>query len=72
VNAREIMVGDLVTVFTGGWEKRIREKYHKQAGIVTKIVDGPSPSYPMYYVNFGYGDVEVTESRIRPLTEEIK
>ena len=64
------MVGDLVTVYTGGWEKRLRDRYHKQAGIVTKIVDGPNPNHPMYYVNFGYGDVEVTESRIRVLTKE--
>jgi len=72
VGAKEVMVGDLVTVYTGGWSKRRRNECNNQAGIVTKIVDGPVPNHPMYYVNFGFGDIEVTASRIRPLTEEIE
>ena len=72
MRAKGVMVGDSVTVYTGGWSKPRRDQCHNQAGIVTRIVDGPTKSYPMYYVNFGFGDVEVRESRIRPLTEEIE
>jgi len=64
------MVGDLVTVYVGGWSKQLRDKCHNQAGVVTKIVDGPATNYPMFFVNFGFMEVEVAESRIRLLTEE--
>jgi len=67
----EFRVGDLVTVWTGGWDKRMREQYEGRAGIITQITDGPlRNTYPAYWVNFGWGDVEVTESRLRPLTRQ--
>jgi len=66
------MVGDLVTVYTGGWDKHLREQCHNQAGIVTKIVDDPTKSYLMYCINFGFGDIKVTESRIRPMIDKKK
>tara|TARA_R110000824_G_scaffold68969_1_gene177819 strand:+ start:1038 stop:1256 length:219 start_codon:yes stop_codon:yes gene_type:complete len=72
MRVKGVMIGDLVTVFTGGWEKRLRDKCHNQAGVVTKIVDGPSKNYPMFIVNFGFAEIEVAGSRIRPLTEEIE
>ena len=67
----EFQVGDLVTVWTGGWDKRMREQYEGKAGIITRITDGPFRNkYPAYYINFGWGDIEVSENRLRPLTNE--
>jgi hypothetical protein len=66
-----INVGDLVTVWTGGWDVKTREKYEGKAGIVTGIGITPfSGSYSRYHVNFGWGDVEILESRLRPLINE--
>lgn len=61
-------VGDLVTVSTIGWDKRHRDKYKGKAGIITqiKITSG----YVRVFVNFGDGDVELPESRIRQLVKK--
>lgn len=63
------MIGDLVTVYTGGWDKFMRAKCNNQAGIVTRIAVDPSHDYPMYYVNFGFAEVKVAAPRIRILTK---
>ena len=63
----EFHIGDLVTVWTGGWDKRMRERYEGRAGIITRITDAP-PSDMSCYIEFGDGEIEVSISRIRPLT----
>jgi hypothetical protein len=64
-----INVGDLVTVWTGGWDVKTREEYEGKAGIITRIGDiAFSGSHARHYVNFGWGDIEILESRLRPLT----
>jgi len=60
-------VGDLVTVWTGGWDKRMRQLLEGRAGIITRIEHAQSPSYVKCYVNFGWGDIEISESRLRLL-----
>jgi len=64
----EFQVGDLVTIWTGGWDKRMREQYEGCAGIITRIMSGPINN--TIHVDFGWGEIEVSETRIRPLTNE--
>ncbi len=61
-------VGDLVTVTTLGWEKIYRVKYENRVGVITAIVE--ALGYTRVKVNFGEGDVEMSEGRIRLLEEE--
>ena len=61
-------VGDLVTVNTIGWDKRYRDKYKGKVGVITKI--DKTLGYKNVCVNFGEGDVEVSEGRIRQLVKK--
>mgnify|MGYP004451161413 len=67
---RELQVGDLVTVWTGGWDKRMRQLLEGRAGIITRIEHPEFPSYIKCYVNFGWGDIEISDSRLRLLAGE--
>jgi len=68
----EFYRGDLVTVWTGGWEKRMIDRYEGRAGIITYIVSpttaGAPDDYTSCYVEFGDGELQVSITRIRPLT----
>ncbi len=61
-------IGDLVTVWTGGWDKRRREKYEGRAGIITFIKDDFMASHIKYIVNFGGEEVELDGRRLRLLS----
>lgn len=65
-------IGDLVTVWTGGWEKRMIDRYEGRAGIITYIVSPTTAGLPDDYtsccVEFGDGEIEVSITRIRLLT----
>ena len=56
-------VGDLVTLTTLGWEKRYRIKYENRVGVITEIAE--TLGYIRVKVNFGDGDIEVSDGRIR-------
>ena len=68
----EFQVGDLVTLWTGGWDKWMREKYEGRAGIITRIEVDRINSYLMCHINFGWGDIKIPQSRIRLLTYKTK
>ncbi len=71
MRAETFLIGDLVTVWTGGWEARLRKQYENRAGIITNIrVEMKYNAPPRYFVNFGTGVVEVAESRLRHLTRK--
>ena len=63
-------VGDLITIKTIGWNKTQREKYENRAGIITKITDFRMGNYRKILVDFGDGEIEVSESRLRLLEED--
>lgn len=71
---KTFIIGDLVTVYTGGWEARLKRQYKNKAGIITHIANpdktGTYSPHLRYQVNFGWGDIEVAESRLRHLTQE--
>ena len=68
----EFRIGDLVTVWTGGWDRRMIERYEGRAGIITRIASPPTAGAPDDYTSccleFGDGEIEVSITRIRLLT----
>lgn len=66
----DFKVGDLVTVWTGGWEKRLEVLYEGRAGVITRIDDEYVTGYVLCRVDFGDGEVEVSHHRLRLLTLE--
>jgi len=67
----KFQVGDLVTIWTGGWDKHAQEKYEGRAGIIMRIASNSSKNAPtMCFINFGWGEVEISEKRLRLLTEQ--
>ena len=67
----DIMIGDLVIVWTGGWDKIMRSKYENRVGVVVSITK-ERDSYVFCGVNFGEGTVQIPESRLRLLPQEKK
>jgi len=61
-------VGDLVTIWTGGWDKWRREKYDGRAGIIISIAVSEMASHIKYIINFGGDEIELDGRRLRRLS----
>ena len=61
-------VGDLVTIWTGGWDKWRREKYEGRAGIIVSIGNDTMTSHIKYVINFGGDEIELDGRRLRLLS----
>lgn len=63
-----MQIGDLVTVSTIGWDKNYKSEYEGKVGVITKI--DKTLGYKNVCVNFGEGDIAVSEGRIRQLVKK--
>ena len=71
MSSKDIMVGDLVTVWTGGWDVNMRSKYNNRVGVVVSITKEHDKQV-FCNVSFGEDILRTSPSRLRLLTQKNK